>query len=259
MLAFIAVSVSVISAQEPTLTAEQIEEFLLTADIVKARGAGKGVTGTSRLTLSNGTMTHDAHFQSIDVRKEVQQVEGGREFKFADSYHFNIAAYRLARLLGLGHMVPVTVERRWKNKPGALAWWVDAKWDEDARIKEGLRPPPGADFGDQLHQMYVFSQLVYDTDRNKGNLLYTANWKVWMVDFSRAFRPWSDLRKADQLVRCERGLFERLQTLTVDEVADAGGPHLTRSEIEALMKRRDLIVQHFQKLIAEKGEQRVLY
>ena len=34
---------------------------------------------------------------------------------------------------------------------------------------------------------------------------------------------------------------------------------LTKSEIEAVMKRRDIIVSHFKKLIAEQGEDKVLY
>ncbi len=35
--------------------------------------------------------------------------------------------------------------------------------------------------------------------------------------------------------------------------------HLTGSEIDALIKRRDIIVSHFRKLIADLGESAVLY
>jgi len=40
--------------------------------------------------------------------------------------------------------------------------------------------------------MRVFSQLVYDTDRNLGNVLISEDWHLWMIDFTRAFRnnPW---------------------------------------------------------------------
>ena len=51
------------AADETTLTKEQIENFLLTAKIVGSKQAGKGVTGSWRLTLSDGTVTHDASFQ----------------------------------------------------------------------------------------------------------------------------------------------------------------------------------------------------
>jgi hypothetical protein len=42
-------------------------------------------------------------------------------------------------------------------------------------------------------------------------------------------------------------------------VEAAVGEHLTRQEIDAVMARRDLIVAHFERLIAERGETRVLY
>ena len=83
---------------------EAIEQFLRTAEIVDARPIGKGVTNSWRLTLSDGTTTHDAAFQSINRRKPVARVGRRTELQFADSYHFNIAADRLARLLGLDHL-----------------------------------------------------------------------------------------------------------------------------------------------------------
>ncbi len=58
-------------------------------------------------------------FESIQVRKHVARVGQRTELMFADSYHFNIAAYRLARLLGLEDMVPVSIERRWNGRVGA--------------------------------------------------------------------------------------------------------------------------------------------
>src|ERR1700686_1861153 len=52
-------------SSEPTLTKEQIKQFLLTAKVVKSERSKKGITDTWRLTLSDGTLTHDASFQSI--------------------------------------------------------------------------------------------------------------------------------------------------------------------------------------------------
>ncbi|HEY1401700.1 MAG TPA: hypothetical protein VF953_08925, partial [Terriglobales bacterium] len=46
-----------VAADEPTLTKEQIKQFLLTAKVVNSREAKKGVTHTMRLTLSDGTVT----------------------------------------------------------------------------------------------------------------------------------------------------------------------------------------------------------
>ena len=106
-------------------------------------------------------------FESIQVRKHVARVGQRTELMFADSYHFNIAAYRLARLLGLEDMVPVSVERRWRGRAGALTWWIDTAWDESERKAGQLRPPDIPAWSTQLYRMVVFSQLIYDTDRNE--------------------------------------------------------------------------------------------
>ena len=103
------------AADETPLTSKQIEEFLLTAKIVGAKPAHKGSTNSFRLTLSDGKLTHDAHFQAIDEHKAMTQMAGGRtEMNFVDSYKYNIAAYRLAEMLGLD-VVPVYVERKYRG------------------------------------------------------------------------------------------------------------------------------------------------
>src|SRR6266436_3862808 len=80
-------------ADEPTLTKEQMKQFLLNAKIVKSKDAKKGVTHTYRLTLSDGTLTHDASFQPIDEHKrEMKLANGTTELNFVDSYKYNIAA-----------------------------------------------------------------------------------------------------------------------------------------------------------------------
>ena len=126
-------------AQSPPSTT-RIEEFLKTADVVRAEPVGKGVTETWRLTLKDGEITHDASFQSVDERAPAKDLGGGRtEVNFVDSYRYNIAAYRLARLLGLDDMVPASVERKWRTKTGAFTWWVDdVLMDEDEMKEKGL-------------------------------------------------------------------------------------------------------------------------
>ena len=100
-------SVSIPAAQEPalpriTLTPAQMEEFLLHAKIVRTRPAGSGVTNSLRVTLSDGTLTHDAQIQTVDQSKSIFKPDwSDPEFNFTDSYRFNIVGYRLALLLGL--------------------------------------------------------------------------------------------------------------------------------------------------------------
>ena len=124
------------AADEATLTKEQIENFLLTAKIIGNKQFGKGITHTYRLTLSDGTTTHDASFQSINENKATMQLATGTELGFVDSYRYNIAAFRLAELLGLDDIVPVYVERKWKGDSGSLSWWLPVKMDEKERVAQ---------------------------------------------------------------------------------------------------------------------------
>jgi hypothetical protein len=259
-LVCLAAACSAIAADEPNLTEDQIREFLLTAKIVQWHQTSKGVTAPWRFTLSDGKLTHDAAFQSIDEQKvSVQMADGTIQIGFRDSYHFNIAAYALAKLLGLGDMVPVTVQRKRQGDNGSLAWWVPAKLDEQERLKHKLQPPDVNAWNMQLNRMWVFSQLVYDTDRNQTNMLISEHWKLWMIDFSRAFRLPHKLENPALLTMCDRQLLEKLRQLNEAEVLEKTKPHLVKAEVKAIMARRDLIVAYFEKRIAEKGENAVLY
>jgi hypothetical protein len=248
------------AADEPKLTKEEKKEFLLNAKVVHNKQLGKGVTSSYRLTLSDGKLTHDAHFQPIDIHKPVMQLASGRtELNFVDSFHYNIAAYELAELLGLGDMVPVSVQRRWEGRSGAITWWIPWKWDEEARLKEKIQPPDADAWNNQMYKLRVFNQLVYDTDPNLGNWLITEDWKLWRIDFTRAFRLYHDLENPKNLVRCDRQLLEKLRQLDAAALAERTKGQLNKEEVKAVMARRDKIVAYFEKLIAEKGESQVLY
>src|SRR5688500_17082032 len=49
----------------------------------------RGVTRPMRVTLSDGTLTHDAAFSSVDERRSIERFPSGRvEFDFVDSYTY---------------------------------------------------------------------------------------------------------------------------------------------------------------------------
>ena len=250
----------VVAADEPTLTKEQIKQFLLTAKVISSHGSKKGITNPSRLTLSDGTLTHDASFQPVDEHKPLMHFSDGRvEMNFVDSYKYNIAAYALAELIGFDDMMPVYVERKWEGHPGSLSWWLPVKMDEVERMKRKLKPPDLDFWNNQMYKIRVFDQLVYDTDPNLTNVLIGEDWKLWRIDFSRAFRASDDLRNTKDLVRCDRQLFEKLKALDANQLEEKTKQYLTKPEVKAVMARRDKIVAQFQKMIAEKGENEVLY
>jgi len=250
-------------APTPELTVEQIKDFLKTAKVGRVRDTAKGVTAPRRMTLTNGTITHDAVFQAIDERQTVAHLTGGRgaqtELNFVDSYKYNIAAYEIATLLGIEYMMPVYVERRWNGQVGSISWFVATQMDESERLKKKIEPPSPAGWNNQMYRMRVFSALLRDTDRNLTNVLITPDWKVMMIDFSRAFRLQPELLHIKDLNRIDRDLLAKLETLNRDDIKRVADDFLTKAELDALFQRRDLLVAHFKKLVAELGEEKVLY
>jgi hypothetical protein len=247
-------------AAAPALDVAAQAEFLRTAKVIRSRTISRGVTVPYRLTLTDGTVTHDAAFQSIQERRSQADFGAkGVEFNFADSHHFNLAAYAIAGLLGLDAMMPVTVHRFWNGKEGTLTWWIEDAFDESTRLKEKRNPPnPGA-WNQQMYKMRVFAALVGDTDRNLGNVLITNDWKLWMIDFTRAFRLWDELKYPADLHQIDRTLLARLRELDPAAMKAATAHCLTVFEQDAVIKRRDLLVAHFDGLIKAKGSAAVLY
>ncbi len=245
---------------EPNLTEEQKIDFLLHAKVINSKQISIGITSPWQLTLSDGTLTHDAHFQKVhEMKTNMQFSDGHTEMNFKDYYEYNIAAYQLAKLLGLTDMVPVAVERKWKGDWGAIAWWIPKKWMENERIKQGVQAPDPDAWNKQMYKVRVLDELIYDTDANLTNVLITEDFRIWRCDFTRAFRLYKDLKSPKDLVMCDKALFEKLKKLDGDDLAAATKKYLSKSEVQGVMARRDKIVALFEKMIAEKGEAQVLY
>jgi len=262
VLACVIVSLAAHAADESTLTKDQIKQFLQTAEVIKNKPSSKGVTHPWRLTLSDGTITHDASFQGVDEHKAENKLASGKiELNFADSYKYNIAAYQLAELVAMDDMLPVYVERKWDGKTGSLSWWLPVKMDEADRVEKKIAVPDAykEKWNEQMSKVRVFDELIYDTDANLTNVLIGEDWTIWRIDFTRAFRTNKDLHAPKDLVRCDRQVFEKLQALKGDELAEKTKRYLTKTEVNAVMARRDKIVATFQSLIAQKGEKEVLY
>ena len=249
-----------LATDETTLSKEQIKQFLLTAKVVASKHTEKGVTSPWRLTLSDGTMTHDASFQAVDEEKPMQKMANGTtELNFTDSYKYNIAAYGLAELLGMDDMMPVYVERKWGGHTGSLSWWLPVKMDEQERLRQKIEVPDKDAWNKQMYKILVFDQLVYDKDPNLTNLLISADWKIWRIDYTRAFKASKDVETPKNLQHCDRQLFEKLKALDANQLAEKTKHYLGKDEVKGVMVRRDKIVGILQQEIAAKGESEVLY
>jgi len=243
----------------PFSSEEDVLEFLKTAKVIKTQNVPVGITAPQKLLLEKDGVRANAHFTYIDEEKAMAVLrDGRREMGFRDSYRFQGAAYALARLLGLDNVPPV-VQRSIGGRSGALSLWIEHTMTEKDRLKKAVEPARPQEWVLQMKTMHVFDQLIYNTDRNQGNILIDDNWKLWMIDHTRAFRRNEDLLKPEELTLCGRRLWQRLQEVPDAEIEARLKPHLTGMEIRALLKRRTKIVSLFRQAIQQRGEAAILF
>jgi hypothetical protein len=251
-------------AEEPyglPLKGEAAEAFLRTAEVIRKRGIGTGITHPEQYTLSDGVRTHKAVWKTIDeFKRGITSLEGGGVIvDFADSYRHEIAAYELDKVLGTG-LVPPTVERKFGHTTGSLQMWVEGATTEADRKQKKIAPSDPEAWNEQMHKVRLLHQLMDNTDyRNIRNVLSDPSFRLYAVDFSRAFTIYADLRSERELVRFSRSVLEALRALDRATLEAKLGRWLGGPQIEGLLKRRDKILALAAKSVAERGEPVVLY
>lgn len=228
------------------LTVAEIETFLREAPVVEVRKIGAGVTKPSRATLDDGRIRHDAAIQAVDACEELPGPERMTPEIACDSYKYNIAAYEVGKLLDLTS-IPPSVERKFDGRRSAFTWWIDHAMTLADMKARALRQPDMADWNRQQWPVGIFDELIYNTDRNQGNLLVDPAWRVWMIDHTRAFRVRKGLRNAAMLVRMQMdpALGERLRGLSAADLERCCRAYLTDDERTSVLARRDSIVSRF--------------
>ena len=264
VLAFVVMAAAVWAQSEaPTaskLSLEEKEQFLKSANIGTTKDLSVGVTNSRRAVLDDGKTKHEAHIQTIEVSKASYQTQRGTELNFRDSYKYNMAAYELAKLLGVENMIPPSVERKVGGTSAAVTWWVDSTMmTELERTKKSQQPPDLDRWNKQMYVVRVFDQLIYNTDRNLGNLVIDKDWNIWMIDHTRAFRLMNKLENPKNLVQCDKNVLAKLKALDKKAIQQRVGKYLTGMEVDGILKRRDQIVKFFDEEVAKKGESAVLY
>jgi hypothetical protein len=106
----------------------------------------------------------------------------------------------------------------------------------------------------------LLHQLTYNTDaRNIRNVLFDPSFRIYAVDFSRAFAAYAYVRSEDELTRFSRAALDRMRALDRPTLDAKLGKWLTGPQIETLLVRRDKILALAERRVREKGEAAVLY
>ena len=195
----------------------------------------------------------------------------GRQKGSLESWMWEIAAYRLDKLLGL-EMVPPTIEKRFREERGSCQLWIDDSMTLEEKEKREIKTPSFKIFywNRALYKQRTWDNLIANDDRHQGQFLITSDFRILLCDHSRSFGTtkkltetlifdenyWEGPRLMKEL---PRSLYQNIKSLTFDKIKDSVEDYLTDKEIEAVLKRKELIVAWIEKRIEEVGEDKVLY
>ena len=262
ILVFLALSIAQFTPEE-IAEREKWEKFIKTADIVgkKQLGSREATKAPWKISLEKDGINRDAIWKGQE----------GLVNEYLESWKWEIAAYRLDKYLEL-NMVPPTVEREFQGERGCCQLWVTVEMDLRKKEREKINTPSDKVYywKNAIYLIRAFDNLIANEDRHSGNILITKDWRMILIDHSRSFR--TSKKFSTELIYTEkhiegprimrklpRAFVEKLKTLNFKLIKDIVREYLTDKEIEAVLMRRDLILEEIGNLIKKHGEADVLY
>ncbi len=242
---------------------EKWEEFLKTAKIIgqKQQKSREAVTEPWDLTLEKDGVTRKALWKDAE----------GRMRGFVENWKWEIAAYRLDKYLGL-NMISPTVEKKFRGKRGSCQLWVDYWIKAKHKNEQKIKVPSYKVFyyNRASYLRWAFDNLIANADRHSGNIFITKDWRIILPDHSRSFRTsnkftknliYTEKHKEGPKIMKElpRAFVEKLKSLNFEIIRDNVGEYLTEKEINAVLLRRELILEVVNERIKNFGEDKVLY
>jgi len=233
------------------LNQDEMEKYLKNAPILSIeKDLELGRTNFWRITLNDGKKERRAIFKHVDRP---------RPHILSDSYKYELAAYKLNKMLSL-NIVPPLVERTINNQEGSLQLLVENVITERERALKKIKPKNPQEFKNDLDLINLFRILVHDQSSDTNDILIQLdNWKVWRVDFSMAFFPSSDILPESRIERCSKSLFKNLMDIKNRHLEKELDPYLNKREINGLIERKNTIIRTIRNLIKLNGEEAVLF
>ncbi|MFA9452323.1 MAG: hypothetical protein ACERK6_00280 [Candidatus Aminicenantaceae bacterium] len=236
------------------------EGFLVNAESIdqSRMNTGQAVTNPWILTLSHNGVTNKAIWKN----------PSGRMKGYLENWRWEIAAYKLDKLLGL-NMVPPTVERDFGGDRGSAQLWIEGCFTLRDKVEDDIKTPSYKVF--QFNRAYylqrAFDNLIANEDRHQNQYLITEDFRMLLIDHSRSFRTSGKFTKGliftkkngKEMKQLPAAFIEKLRALDFAMIKEAVGEYLNEKEINAVLKRRDLILKAVDKRIEELGEEKVLY
>lgn len=236
----------------PFATVDEVIDYLQRAEVVARKELSSGTTKPWKLTLERDGVRAHAIFRTVQARV-------GRDWhEVEDHNRYEVAAFEVARLLGLG-TVPPTTMRKIDGQRGSIQLWVENARSETERIAAGISHGDRTGVDLQKQRMRIFDALIYNFDRNTGNLLFDTTGRLWLVDHTRSFKAEGSLPPELDLDRCERVLWYALRDLDPKQLRKAVRSYLDPLQSAALLERLEALRTHLSERIGALGEDAVLY
>ncbi len=217
----------------------EFEAFLKQAKVERVTDVPVGVTKPKRAFVAPGGLA--ASF----VFKELMP---SRKSGFFESYKSEIAAYELDKVIGMG-MVPPTVERKHDGVTGSAQLWVEHC--SLLRDNDTTKSPDPGRWNRQVYRQRVWDNLTANIDRNQGNLLMDQAWNLILIDHSRAFT--ASMTMPFPMTKIDKEFYEKLKALDEATIKARVGKWLYDGP-KPILKRRDKIIAHFDKMLAQYNE-----
>jgi hypothetical protein len=245
-------------AMLPFSSPEELESFLASAKVISKKTISQGINRPTKVLLEKDGVQANAIFRNVSLEIRGKAGPSGKFFRlWQDSFAFELAAYEVAKFLGIERIPPV-VPRHLFGTDGSLQAWVEDAMVEAERLEKKLTPPDLGLWAHQQSEKHVFDALINNEDRHEGNSLIDADWNVWLIDHTRAFFTEHGDEKIDALKLMPRPLWTQLRHVDREALRKRLRPHLNALQIEALFDRWDRVLLHIRTLVSEYGSEAVL-
>ncbi len=247
--------------QEELARRPEIEKQLKTAEIIRSKEIGEGVTRPYRLFLMCATGEISGCWKNPK----------GMSKGYLEGWQYEIAAYEMDKLLGL-NMIPPTVEREFGEQKGSFQFWIIGGMSDLDRSDADIDIPKNKilNWNRRKYLARAFDSLIGNEDRTQQNIRYTDDWRMILIDHSRSFRSsrkysrnllyGTEGIKEKKLIRMlPRAFVEIVKSLNYESIKNSVGPYLTEKEIDSILKRKHLLLEEIQKMIDSVGESKFLY
>lgn len=223
-----------------------LESFLTEAKVVSSKRIGTGITNSNVIELEKNGNKMRALFKTFDNIKDLEsKTNWMSRYNNSDRYHYEVVSYKLDRALGL-YMIPAAVIRTVNGKQGVVQYWVEDGFTENNRRDKNLGFNGYCDLSNYNNVRVVFDTLIYNVDRNNGNLLWDKDFQLTFLDHSQSFG--TAIKKPSLYSKFKLRLSDlfkrRLEAMSDADIDKAGKGLLNPKQLEALKERKAFILKN---------------